>query len=343
MSERMDWLNLPIDLISEITKKLPDICDFARARAVCKTWGSIPLSSAPPQFPWVLEWKNSIIPVLERDQRFYSLFSGEIGTISVEESHWGKKFRGHCRDYLPLLAKEGVSLFNPLTRAEISFPPISIDYHWPIWISANRTANEVMFVSRNVYEQGGRGIWAYHHPDSNEWVSVKGIFKSCCYYDGMLFCTEEGEDTKVFDVNSKKILHEIPPPENEIALLDSEVSVTAHIVESSEEILRVSWNIDWLNGRVEKSVFHLHLLDFQGEKERPRWIKINSIGDRIIFLEESNGFSISAKPFAGFRGNCIYFINRWLKKPHRYDIETGTVEKIPCPFARASWFLPSLQ
>jgi Protein of unknown function (DUF295) len=343
MSERMDWLNLPIDLISEITKKLPDICDFARARAVCKTWGSIPLYGTPPQLPWLLERRNPLIPVLEREQRFYSLSSGETGTISVEETHWGKKFKGPCRDYLPLLAEDGVSLLNPLTRAEISFPPIPIGYHWPIWIRADRTANEVMCVFRDLFQPKDRGIWAYHHPRSNEWVSVKGIFRSCCHCNGMFFCTEEGEDTKVFDVNSKKLLHEIPPPESEIALPDSQVSVIAHIIESSEEILRVSWHIDWLNDKVEESVFHVHLLDFQGGKERPRWIKINSIGDRIIFLEESNGFSISAKPFAGFRGNCIYFIHRWLRKPHRYDIETGTVEKMPCPFSRASWFIPSLQ
>jgi Protein of unknown function (DUF295) len=343
MSERMDWLKLPIDLISEITKKLPDICDFARARAVCKTWGSIPLSSAPPQFPWVLEWQNPLIPVLERDQRFYSLSSGETGTISVEESHWGKKIRGPYRDYLPLLAEKRVSLLNPLTRAEITLPPIPIDCHWPIWISANRSANDVMVVFQNVFEPGKRGIWAYHHPDNNKWVLVKGIFISCCYCHGMFFSTQVGEDTKVFDVASKKLLHEIPPPESEIATVDGQISVVAYIVESSEEILRVSLYIDRHDYKVEESVFHIHLLEFQGGKERPRWVKINSIGDQIIFLEEINGFSISAKPFAGFRGNCIYFIHGWSNKIHRYDIETGTMETMPCPFAMGCWYIPSLQ
>lgn len=347
MSERRDWLKLPMDLVPDITKKLPDLPDFTRFRAVCKTWGSTPLSSCPPQLPWVLEWQagDPFAPVLEREQQFYSLSSGETGTICIDESHWGKEYRGPCWGYLLLLHGKdefrGLSLFNPLTKAEISLPLISINYHWPVWTSANQTANEVMVVDRNLFEPEEIGMWAYYRPDINKWISVEGIFRNCCYWNGMFFSTEGCEDTKVFHVNSKKLLHEIPPPEDEIASRDSWVS--AYLVESSEEILRVSWYIDWNNNKVKESVFRIHRLDFQGGNGRPCWVKINSIGDQMIFLDELNGFSISAKPFPGFRGNCIYFLHLWLKKPHRYDIETGTVETVPCPFELGSWFVPSLQ
>lgn len=349
MFEKRDWLDLPMDLVTVITKKLRDLPDFTRFRAVCQTWGSTPLYACPPQLPWLLEWQQGeepFAPVLEREQRFYSLSSGETGTIHVEETHWEKEYRGHCQGYLLLLhASDGLSLFNPLTKDEISLPLIYVNFHWPVGTSANQTRNEVVVVDRNFSEPKEKEMWVYHHPDNKEWVSMDGFFNNCCYWNGMFFSTEGSEDTYVFNVTSKKLLHKIPPPEGEIVSVGSQVSVNAYLVESRKEILRVSWHIDWYNymHEVREPIFHFYRLDFHGVKGHPCWVKVSGIGDQMIFLDELNGFSISAKPFAGFQGNCIYFIHPRLRKPHRYDIKAGTVEPMPCPFEECTWFLPGLQ
>ncbi|KAJ4764983.1 F-box protein skip23 [Rhynchospora pubera] len=349
IAEARDWSDLQMDLISLITKKLCDLPDFTRFRTVCKTWSSAPPSGCPPQFPWLLEWQGEepFTLVLKREQKFYSLFSGETGKIRIDECHCGKEFRGPCQGYLILLQRQGeysgISLFNPLTKDEISLPPLPFGLHWPVYTNINQTGKEVVVVDQDLFKPGEKGKLGYHRADNNEWIHVEGEFRNCCYSYGMFFSTKAGRETEIYNLTTKKLLHKVPPPEGEIESQGSSVSASVYLVGSSEEILRVSWYMDWNKGRVEESVFHIHRLDIHGAKGHPFWVKISSIDDRMIFLDEFNGFSISAKPFTGFQGNCIYFLHHWLQKLHRYDIKSGIFETVPCPFEECTWFVPSLE
>ncbi|KAJ3686824.1 hypothetical protein LUZ61_015988 [Rhynchospora tenuis] len=63
-----NWAILPPDLLRTIARKLIDIFDFVRFRAVCKTWHSLTtVADLSPQFPWILSRSHG------PDLHFYSI------------------------------------------------------------------------------------------------------------------------------------------------------------------------------------------------------------------------------------------------------------------------------
>ncbi|KAF3335316.1 hypothetical protein FCM35_KLT19823 [Carex littledalei] len=122
-----------------------------------------------------------------------------------------------------------------------------------------------------------------------------------------------------------KDLYVIPPP------IYEDMSLGPYLVESCGDILAIGYKRDarWTNYK-----FFIHLLKFDNGKGNPCWVKLSSIGDRILFfdfpLSTGRGFGLRASDFAGFKGNCIYFVYNGIpyidrvKLINMYDIENGS-------------------
>ncbi|KAJ4769255.1 F-box protein [Rhynchospora pubera] len=322
---------------------------------------SVPLSDHPHQFPWLLElFDKCSVYRLRRRQRFYSLSSGETLTIPLKNKKlnlYDFVHGGVYSGYLPFYDYEenAFSFFNPLTRDSFSLPPRSptsrsIQEPWMVWTGTDpiRTRT-IIVVDRLLSLANEMGEWALYDPLSHQWVENEGYFYHCCYWRGMFFSTEVHYSTEVFDAHSKELLQEIPPPEIESREnwygkgSVSHLLKKSYLVVSSGVILRVVWHHDYRHeNSIEESVFYIYRLDFKRAKNKSRWVRIRNIGYQIIFLGDMNGFSLTASPNSGFREECIYFIDSDTNKPYMYDILTGTVEKVPCPFKRCTWFLPGL-
>ncbi|KAF3341169.1 hypothetical protein FCM35_KLT10013 [Carex littledalei] len=131
--------------------------------------------------------------------------------------------------------------------------------------------------------------------------------------------------TKIWDISSHKELYVIPPPKYE------DMSFGPYLVESCGDILAVCYN------RASKATnykFYIHLLEFGNGKGNPCWVKLSSIGDRILFFDftllTGRGFGLRASDFARFKANCIYFVDNVLRIGHvqlinMYDIENGDI------------------
>lgn len=173
--------------------------------------------------------------------------------------------------------------------------------------------------------------WILYDPHHGKWSEEKGIFSSFCYCQGMFFSTHIRFVTRVFDVSSKKLLYEIPAPDDEKMIAPSireRIYYTwlfrkPYIAESCREVLRVFWYYAY--DILKDSAFHIYWLDFEGADEQPRWVKISDIGDQTLFLEVRNGFSMTAAPATGLRGGCIYFIDHFDGKPYVHNTVAGTV------------------
>ncbi|KAJ3680437.1 hypothetical protein LUZ60_016715 [Juncus effusus] len=113
-------------MIHLISKKLPDITDVIRFRAVCTPWRtSVLLSNPSLRLPWLyLHDENG--PISSTNLRFYSLSNDKTYTVEVPEVQ-GKAICGSLRQYLLVCDRKGgdssLSLINSLTRKEISLPP----------------------------------------------------------------------------------------------------------------------------------------------------------------------------------------------------------------------------
>lgn len=351
------WSDIPSDLLYLIAKKLPYLLDFIRFRSTCKSWHSlIPISDSPLRFPWLLEFHQTPsdpISAPTTSLRLHSLSSGETLTIPIKRSNW---FRGTSHHYLPIFDDRTgtISLINPLNNDEFVPPPIH-DPHglFSPWMVCTETGpvhdRRILIVDHHSnYMKNQVGLWAIYDPHHGKWNEERGSFNNFCYYQGMLFSTHFGSETKVFHVSSKKLLYKIPPPEDEMWNVhpprdyhgSSWLFKKSYVVESCREILRVYWY--YAKEILVKSVFHIYRLNFEGVDRQPRWVKVSDIGDQILFLEVKNGFSMIAAPATGFVGGRIYFIDPCDGAPYVHDIAAGTVETVPSPFKKCTWFVPGL-
>lgn len=131
----------------------------------------------------------------------------------------------------------------------------------------------------------------------------------------------------------------------------------SYLIEHCGELLGVWKNKLWC-ASIKEYRFELYKLENNGRQhgqQQQQWIKMNSIGDRILFLNRSTGFGFRASDFPGFKENCVYFISARFRRSAvgpqeeffdvcKYDIKTGRTEKLKSVESiLAYWFFPSLQ
>ncbi|KAJ3706247.1 hypothetical protein LUZ61_009952 [Rhynchospora tenuis] len=355
-----DWSVLPPELLQMVARKLPDISDFVKFRAVCTTWrSSACVSDPPPQLPWFLETAGYFN---RKNLRFYSLLSGKIHTIPSPNSS-GNWLRGPAHDYIILYdtTRCQISLFNPLTGRKVFLPFLDIAWLWhketvkPVWVGPDPIESGEPVVLLGYSLDFRTGILALYQPVAREWVVIEEpclCSLRCCYFNGMCYVHEEVTgDTRVIDTVIRKVVHVIPPPPEGDYECNALRGAT-YLVQSGGDILLVVLHCyDFCNVYLEMADwhFHIHRLDLRsGNGKKPRWVKISSIGDQILFLDEDNGFSLSCRDFGEFRGNSIYFIIRRYDQSLsflcRYDIEEARAEPLYCPSEKGgTWIVPSLR
>ncbi|KAJ4759853.1 F-box family protein [Rhynchospora pubera] len=334
----VDWSDLPVDLLQEILKKLHDIFDFVYFRAICKKWrAATSISDLPPQLPWLLQEHRSGSESL----CFYSLLSDKIRTIHCPMA-CNKHLIGPSHGYL---YAEGLphSLLNPLTKDEVTIEPGSFVCPFLVCMGPDPIgSNDYMAFLHN-----DLGTARFYRPRSCEWNSValplNDVGRESCL-KGMYYMKDhETDNTVVFNIACGSSFV-IPSPK----ILDSSDQV--YFVESSGKILRIVKSVD-LSSPVSTPnyCFNIYQLDVEGEIDQGRWVKTNSIGNQILFLDFHNGISITASPSTGFRGNYVYYI----VSPddecfvscglYKYNISDGQAEKVLCPFNNGwTWLVPNL-
>ncbi|XP_078170095.1 putative F-box/kelch-repeat protein At5g24040 [Carex rostrata] len=343
LSHERNWSRLPEDLLHLFSKKLLDISDFIRFRAVCKSWQlSAPVTDPPPQLPWVLEIRfteereNAIV-------RFYCLLSGNVHTITCPDSRHAWLQGPACRYLLATHLKNSERyLLNPLTCDKIHVPFVCEcpDYIGPDPIEGG----DIMVISgiNNYFDNSNTppNFMAFWQPKADDWVFVDGVGCSAnAYYMGQYFSNDEVTGiTNVIDIATQKLVYQVASPEGINPLLKGRTS----IVESGGKILRLFHHFE-----AESCHFDIYCLYFSDGEEKPCWVTITDIGDQMLFLQNCRGLSFCVSNFTGFKSNCIYFLesklHHYKRYLCRYDIGDGTTEVLPCPFdSMDTWFVPSL-
>jgi hypothetical protein len=341
LGHERNWSELPQEILHLFSKKLPDISDFIRFRAVCKSWQlSAPINDPPPQLPWLLErchdFENGII-------RFYCLSSGKVHTITCPASRrtWlnGPAFR-----YL-LAYPMGSSkkyLLNPLTHDQIHVPFLNVLSASPVYIGPDSIEGGHIVVISGYVDIEWTSMMAFWRPKAEDWVIVEGVDDSAnAFYMGQYFSNDAETDiTNVIDIATKKLAYQVAPPEGTNPLLKGCTIMV--MVESGGKILRLFQHYE--TGQYH---FDIYCLYFGDGERKPCWVKITDIGDQMLFLQYDCGLSFCASNFAGFKGNCIYFLRNRVYPNRlrlcRYDIGDGTTVVLPCPFdSMETWFVPSL-
>ncbi|KAJ4765254.1 F-box protein [Rhynchospora pubera] len=369
--------DLPPELFHHILKKIPDIGSFFRCRAVCKPWRfSTSLSDLGPQFPLLVKLNKG---PASTDLEFYSIALDKVYTIPAPVCS-GKRLVGQTAGGYMLacqLQKNNVinfSLVNPLINREVPLPDLRHQVYSVCQVSwicpSSFKCDDYIIITCNRWHK----ILAFCKPGDERWNIIGSMFnKRCFYLKGLLFMIELRTGvTKVMDIAYHQELYDIPPPKSE-----KSPRVIRFLVESCGDIFGVCHNS--CNKRAEPQ-YDVYRLEFGNGEGHPSWVKVRSIGDRILFLDihTGHGFCLSENnfgtnfvrgfishidnsfrscDFAAFRRNSIYFI-RFLglkdgkvRKPgyvhaiNIYDIENDQTFYINSPFNRhnfVTWFLPTL-
>jgi Protein of unknown function (DUF295)/F-box domain len=357
-SESPDWSDLPLDLLPLISRKLTDICDFVRFRVVCKTWRSAidATSDLAPQLPWIIENSGKFD---KGYLRFYSLLTGKTHIINFPESS-DKAAIGSAYNYMFGYNYKTTDcyLFNPLTKEEFLLPQTMISY--PICVPSSLCPDQSLryvgvslppTINDYFYQLGfcrlGDLEWTRIYGDRfPRRLSRKiGEFANMgfTFYNGMCYATDrETGSTKIINLTTRSMIYVVPRPEPDFR------GFFVYLVVSFGVILRICQYI-WISKEKPYCfvIYRLELGSRDGKVNNGRWIKIDSLINQFLFLDENHGCAFRADDFPGFLGNCIYFIKtKYGEKTFelcRYDIKLGEMEVLHVPMKLGSnWFLPSL-
>ncbi|KAJ3706240.1 hypothetical protein LUZ61_009945 [Rhynchospora tenuis] len=346
---RVDWSDLPIEMLQEISKKLYDIFDFVYFRAVCKKWRSATsISDLPPQLPWLLDDSDKDPGEI---LRFYSLFSDKIRTINCPMAR-GKWFWGPSHGYLFASKRwddPTPSLLNPLTKDEVTIeirPDVGpvLDSMGP-----DPIGSDDYMAFTDVPEMKG-----FYRPHSCEWNFVElpiDIGSGSCLKGRYYMNEPETGDTVVINIACGSYFV-IPAPKT----LDN--SDRVYFVESMGKILRIVKHMDrtlsldlTLALCNSNFCFDIYQLCAEDDMRQSRWVNINCIGNQIVFLDGHNGISVTACPSIGIRVNCVYHLeyyydsykHRATVEVYEYSISDGQTKRVHCPFINGStWLVPNL-
>ncbi|KAJ4771378.1 F-box domain-containing protein [Rhynchospora pubera] len=353
-AEEPDWSDLPLELVCLISQKIADISDFVRFGVVCKRWQcAVRASDLSPQLPWIMheydKYKEG------NCRRFYSLLTRKTCTVNIPHSG-DTSLVGSTNNYLLTRnwQTHECSLFNPLTKEELSLPPTPPEITFPSWVPTGPSFDpSSMYVvisrSRNLYSTP---LYVCR-PGDHEWIKIRdpytplieGKFKNSGYtfYDGKCYASDlKTRSTKVIDLATSTVLHVVPRPE------PSSTGFYVYLVVSFGRILRVC-----LYGKYSSKknclfrIYQLETGNRDGNQKEPCWTEIDSINNQFLFLHDRHGSAFRAEDFPGFEGNSIYFSkSNFMGKTFQlfsYDIKEKKIEELPGPVNLSHhWFLPSL-
>ncbi|KAJ4746483.1 hypothetical protein LUZ62_080888 [Rhynchospora pubera] len=339
--ESCQWSSLPSDLIHFISTKLPDLSDRVRLRAVCKTWrSSISISDPSPRLPWLLtrtynmDGNEEILYYSLSSQKTYKIYCPHLKDAS---------FRGTFGGFILFYRyPRSVFLFNPLTRLEISVSLSPPKYFDAIEVASNPFCKEFAVVLGCTQDSTCAISFGFIKPDDGLWVihesGLANDWCDCVYYEGMYYINDYGADTRIMNATTGEVVSTIPSPETGFNKIECQ-----YMLETCGEILLIYRHK--IAGKMKQYVFDIYRLDeARGDYQ---WVKIRGIGDRMLFLNSTGGFSVSASDFPGFRGNCIYFQaadlpshNYMLLRQH--DLENGTTKILPNFWGECgTWIIPN--
>ncbi|KAA8521044.1 hypothetical protein F0562_011803 [Nyssa sinensis] len=270
---------LPMEIRELIIQKL-DIAGYHRLGAVCKSWRSIAIAAKQnhnfclQQLPWLMLFFNNSFQ--DGHHGFFSLSHGKVFKLKLPEFH-GARCCGSSWGWLIMTNQSGENfLLNPFSRSRIQLPSRTKLPNFTHFTYIQKRLCTVFIRKAMLMSPPAIRLTASSRRDievANNNCVVVAIYR----HSFLVFC-RPGDQAWTFVVNSQ--LH---------------------------------WDFsleggpDWSQSSLSPitTMFEVFKLDPSG----PRWIKVDSLGDQMLFVGRSNGISLSARHFSGFMGNCIYFTN----------------------------------
>ncbi|XP_010064910.2 putative F-box protein At5g55150 [Eucalyptus grandis] len=304
-----DWSDLPSPLIELIAYRLPldDLIDFSET---CSHWRNVVVRlQGGFQRRISLPWLMIANPTRPNSPGFFSLRRQSFYEFPLREVR-----RKRClssRGWIMTIGGNGnVRLFNPLSRgrARVKLSALKPDGYINVDIGKFAlSACPLSSAESDIMVLGDidrrLALWNYQ---DRAWtmVSPHRIYMDLIYHKGRFLAVDATGTIRAFPVKldgpnpatDGRVVAWRPP-----GLVKLEHLKKHYLVECWGSLLVLSQ--EWRQGFVT-SGFQAFLLDL----EASTWTKINSLGDRSLFLGLNSSFSMEViDRHGGIEPNCIYF------------------------------------
>ncbi|KAJ3691115.1 hypothetical protein LUZ61_020279 [Rhynchospora tenuis] len=353
----MDWAELNHDLLRQIAKKVTDLSDFVRFRAVCKQWRSaVHPSDLPPQLPYFIQCigsSNSSFDFQFRPLSFDKTYKLTV-QISSSPEDWIFLF-GSFTGFVLLLSWSPVSglILNPLTGFQATIPVKNEDWFVPLYFGPS-CIHEPNLIENGIDLVGYLNeslvpkviLWRY---TESKWRKITEIcygHKECVvsYSSGRVYIfSDETRNIRVVDFNNGNTVSLLPEVPSE--------SSDQHycIVEACRDLIVVWSFLAKQNLYPPELDYKYELYQLKDSGTYPSWTKVNDIGDRMLFYDnQCKWHCLKASDFEGCEGNCIYTITSSTMN-HFVNCYSVTMERTTqlhwfCDYYKntGTWFFPSL-
>ncbi|KAK2440334.1 hypothetical protein QL285_011757 [Trifolium repens] len=320
-----DWSELPKDLLDLISERIDNEIDLIRFRSICSTWRSstipihrhiLPFKFPLPKLPFAIDSINNsdtsfcylskrslfLIKPPQQDQtlirrpwlvKITQNSSGKTrlsqsSLISIHKTNTSAFHFPHFLDFNQLsvlnLGCEFIVEENWRYRYDRIYPEkvvVANTCHGskPLALSMIRSYPYLILVSCS---DGHCSVF----PEVSTFIADICLFKQRIYAVDRI-----GRTVTVIPEEEDSSVHLVAEP-----LVDS--GDMKYLVESEGELLLVDIDHDNLRIRV-------FILDDKGMK----WVKLEDLGDRVLFLGDGCSFSASASELCAPKGNCVIFMN----------------------------------
>lgn len=311
---------LPIELLEIICRKIADVADFARFRSVCRSWR---YAAKPhylsPQLPWLLLPYN---PTSTR--RFFFSFATKSNYEFDLPETLNQYIFGSSNGWFLMFDKTlNVSLFNPLTRAQVHLPPITtfpedsihlfervgdglvyrdrqleVDdditlqktegyFHFYALVSQSTNSPSNVDDGLVVFVAASSPKIQYWRPGDEAWTmmdcGLPNLVKTMAFHKGKLYLIDWGDSIAVCDLGPNSVV---------ISSMELAVGYSLFynfVVTPSEELVLVTGqSFDEDDEKMPSNPHGIKLKYFMlDEREGTMtWMPVEGVGDCTIFLAE---------------------------------------------------------
>lgn len=292
------WAQLPYDIINEIANNLDAVEDFLAFSFVCKSWRLIYRDKAwlsIPKIPWLMLDNH------ENGEHCFSIYKHKILKIPIPKAQ-NRRIWGSSHGWLIMITPDfKVQLFNPITQVKAALPPVSaffeklanvkVDWFYLIH-KASVLKLGTQFLVVVIY--GPRNSLAYSKLGEVTWTFVESqlIFTSVVSYKGKVLGLSAIGTLAIIEIDDRKkpsVSGFVSPPVLETGWK------RLYLAESCDDLLLVCFQAK------KVFIYRLDLLVWE-------WKKMDSLGNRVLFVDEYNCISASSCTEAAyFKGDCIYY------------------------------------
>ncbi|KAJ8629765.1 hypothetical protein MRB53_023088 [Persea americana] len=321
-----NWVHLPQELLERIS----DFCitpDQIRMQYVCKSWRSILKNIIHPELPWLMMLPNN---EEDPDSRvFYSLSKKKIHAISLPEIR-GKRCCGSFQNgwLVTVDEKLDISLFHPWSRKTVNLPNQSTfaEENYRVGLGPMEEIRDKHIRKVALSDDGSVVVFIYGigylgycriGDDASTDIDVNSTMEDVIFHKGQFYSLTKRGAICLIHIEDELYPHGVKLTSGIFLSYEHYGYLVPDIL--TDRMFVITREVEELHKYPPQKTMHfdifgVNLEDGAHNRELKKLTKVESLGDRALFLGCNSPIVVLASQFPGLKGNHIYFTDNMVER-----------------------------